>query len=217
MNTYTLAIDTSQNHLLIALGCNGSYLDHYFSDTPLSHSKLLHTEVARLLQEHHLNLNTINLWSCVVGPGSFTGIRIGLSAIKAWAFVHQKPVIAINALDLCHKTLKTDKPIWTLLDARHKHVYAKHFPVSNKSSESTHQSILAIAEQTSTAHLFAGSGAIQYKSYFEDHLTKNFELAPTPSDQDMAQALIELSHAQEPTHTLPNVQPLYVLASQPER
>lgn len=52
------------------------------------------------LKENNLSLNDIDMYSCINGPGSFTGIRIGLSTLKAFSFVDNKKIFSMSSLDL---------------------------------------------------------------------------------------------------------------------
>ena len=62
-------------------------------------SVALHEEIARLLARHNLSLADIDLYAVTAGPGAFTGVRLGLTAVKGFAEVHNKPVVPVSTLE----------------------------------------------------------------------------------------------------------------------
>lgn len=98
----------------------------------ITHSEKLLPLIDRTLKSANLKLQDIDLFACINGPGSFTGIRIGLSTLKAFAHVENKNTFAINTLDsLSLKTYleskdyedKKDLYIASLIDAKNDRVY----------------------------------------------------------------------------------------------
>ena len=77
-----LAIDTSSNYLTVALCYGGKYYGQSAS-CGLTHSATLNLEIERVLNEAGASLDEMDFFACVIGAGSFTGIRIGVSAVKA--------------------------------------------------------------------------------------------------------------------------------------
>jgi len=62
-------------------------------------STALHEEILRLLAQHKLSTAEIDLYAVTAGPGAFTGVRLGLTAVKGLAEVHDKPVVAVSTLE----------------------------------------------------------------------------------------------------------------------
>ena len=83
-----LAVDTSGAHLTVILIKNDEVFCTFLPDGNLKHSITMMPEVENLLLKANLNISDIDVYSAVIGPGSFTGIRIGVSAIKAFALSH---------------------------------------------------------------------------------------------------------------------------------
>lgn len=94
----TLSICTASSATLIAIEYNGEKITKTLAFS--RHSENLFPLLIELLDSHNLSLNNFDCFGCVTGPGSFTGIRIGLSVIKAFAFALDKPIVAINSLEL---------------------------------------------------------------------------------------------------------------------
>ena len=83
-------------------------------------------EVESLLDTANLSLMDIDVFSAVVGPGSFTGIRIGVSTIKAFAYANNKKVLSITSFDtLAYNS--SDSKVLAVIDARHENYYVQKF------------------------------------------------------------------------------------------
>lgn len=95
-----LAIDTSSKNLNIALNLNGEVKGIFIKDCLLTHSEILMKKIDELIFENKLTLKEFDYFGCCIGPGSFTGIRIGVTTIRAFAQVFNKSVIPINSLEL---------------------------------------------------------------------------------------------------------------------
>lgn len=95
-----LAIDTTSTGLSIALDKNGEMFSYTKEIGKSGHSATLMPSVKAMLDEHEVDVNDIDVIGVVVGPGSFTGIRIGVSAMTALAFATGAKRIAITAFEL---------------------------------------------------------------------------------------------------------------------
>ena len=80
-----LAIDTSSEVCGVSLLENDKLIDDNSLNNGKTHSENLMELIKEILERNNIGLNEIDLISCVVGPGSFTGIRIGISSVKAMA------------------------------------------------------------------------------------------------------------------------------------
>lgn len=72
----------------------------------VKHSEGLFLYIEKALLETKLNLNDFDAYSCIVGPGSFTGIRVGMSTIKGFCKAINKPIISINAFEVLSSKIK---------------------------------------------------------------------------------------------------------------
>ena len=95
-----LAIDTTSTGFSIALVKNGEMFSYTKEIGKSGHSATLMPSVKAMLDEHEVDVNDIDVIGVVVGPGSFTGIRIGVSAMTALAFATGAKRIAITAFEL---------------------------------------------------------------------------------------------------------------------
>ncbi len=113
-----LAIDTSAEQ--IGLGYyDGNYHVKIVTTDPKSHNKTLLSEIDAILNEQNVTLADIDYYAVVIGPGSFTGIRIGVATINAFAMANKKPVIEVTAQEQLFDG--SDKMV--LLDCKHGNYY----------------------------------------------------------------------------------------------
>jgi len=120
-----LAIDTSGPLLQLCLKTAGK--NHVFSTAmPKGHAEKLFGQIADLLQQNYIKYANITRIGVTVGPGSFTGLRIGIAAARGLALALKIPVIGIPnlfALSLSHPK----KPFYIIVDARREQFYVQHF------------------------------------------------------------------------------------------
>lgn len=120
-----LAVDTSTDRLSVALMKSGKIEGRFHRKTPMSHSRLLIPMIDRILKRSKLKLKNIDAFAISIGPGSFTGLRIGVTTVKALAYSLDRPIVAIPTLDVIAQNAKSFKGvICPVLDARKNKVYA---------------------------------------------------------------------------------------------
>lgn len=94
-----LAIDTSGKHLTVLAYRDGVPTVRYLPDCALRHSVVLMDEIDGVLSKAGLSLADCDFFAAVVGPGSFTGIRIGISTVKGLCLAAEKPALALTSFD----------------------------------------------------------------------------------------------------------------------
>jgi tRNA threonylcarbamoyladenosine biosynthesis protein TsaB len=123
-----LAIDTSTRAGSIALVRDREVLAEISAreDTPFS--TRLFRDLELLQSRAAFRMNQIDVFAVAAGPGSFTGLRVGLTAVKAWAEVHQKPIAAISGMEAIAAQAKAnDGLICPFLDARRGQVFGSTY------------------------------------------------------------------------------------------
>ena len=119
-----LAIDTSSLVCSAAVIDDGALLGEYTLINGLTHSQKLMPLIDSLLKALSLSIKDIDVFAVTNGPGSFTGLRIGIAAVKGFAFAEKKPVIAVSTLEAMARNVQfTDCLICPLMDARAGQVY----------------------------------------------------------------------------------------------
>lgn len=118
-----LAIDTSGKNLTILI-CKDDITHSYFdSECGVNHSVNLMPKLEELCLAHDFDLKNADFFCAVVGAGSFTGIRIGVSTVKALCFAFNKPCLSITSFDTLAYNKKSGK-ILAVIDAKHNGFYA---------------------------------------------------------------------------------------------
>lgn len=120
-----LHIDTSSTVCSIGLSSNNQLIDLIEENEGYSHAEKLHVFIQSILSNQKLNPSDLSAIAVNKGPGSYTGLRIGVSAAKGMAFALDIPLISINSLHALCYNLKYEGPTFYLpmLDARRMEVY----------------------------------------------------------------------------------------------
>lgn len=118
-----LALDTSTMMATCAVLDESRVLGEYSLNQEETHSEKLVPMVKEILDSLNLNVSDIDLYGVAIGPGSFTGLRIGVATIKAFAHLFKKPVVGISTLEALAFNLPYGKTIVPMIDARRDRVY----------------------------------------------------------------------------------------------
>ena len=124
-----LAIDTSGDSLCVVAGKDGKIFSSFTPDCAMKHSVLLMQKIDETLTAADMTPAECDFFAAVVGAGSFTGIRIGISAMKGFALAFGKPTLPVTSFDLAAYTTIGQTPIGKgkilcLVDALHDSYYA---------------------------------------------------------------------------------------------
>jgi tRNA threonylcarbamoyladenosine biosynthesis protein TsaB len=147
-----LAVDTSGKHGSIALARAGErYSDHVeimetSSIAGGTFSAQLVPQIAALLSSHRLSKRDLDGFAIAAGPGSFTGLRIGLAAVKALAEVLEKPIATVSLLELCVVTSGAQGKVVAALDAGRGDVYVGTYEVPANSGNAPTERLMSHAE-----------------------------------------------------------------------
>ena len=118
-----LALDTSTMMATCAVLDENKVLGEYSLNQEETQSEKLVPMVKEVLDSLNLKVSDIDLYGVAIGPGSFTGLRIGVATIKAFAHLFNKPVIGISTLEALAFNLPYNKTIVPMIDARRDRVY----------------------------------------------------------------------------------------------
>lgn len=121
--TLALAVDTTAESGTIALADENGVREEVTVDAPRGFSQVLFGEIEALLERQNVTLREIDLFAAASGPGSFTGVRVGLSAVKGLAEVLGKRVVAVSNLEALAEFGSSDARA-TVIDAHRGEVYA---------------------------------------------------------------------------------------------
>ncbi len=118
-----LAVDTSGNHLCVIACKDGKISSVFLPDCAMKHSVSVMPAVDEALKGADMSLDECDFFAAVVGAGSFTGIRIGISVIKGFCLAYQKPALPVTSFDVMAYN-KTNGKVLCLVDALHDCYYA---------------------------------------------------------------------------------------------
>ncbi len=119
----SLFVDTSYKSLFMALFKDKELLDKIQIMSEFNFSETMIPKLNELLEKNNLDSKDISKIFVVVGPGSFTGIRIGLTACKTLSYVHNIPLVPLSSLEFMATTNVDTKYVIPLIDARHEMVF----------------------------------------------------------------------------------------------
>lgn len=190
----------------------------------VTHSERLMSSVAWLLSASGLTMNDIDAFAVSIGPGSFTGLRIGLSTVKGFCFATGRPLIPVPSLDAFARVLPfCEHQICPMFDARKNEVYAALYRWENncmkkiipEASLQPRELFRHIEETT----VFIGEGALAYKNSIRTHVRDYALFAPpskmSPTASTVAEIAIEKLRSGD--HTDPvSLAPLYIRKSEAE-
>lgn len=138
-----LSIDTSSKICGVTISDNENVLIHLSNDDEKTHSVKLMPMVDRALKSTNLSLNDISLLAVCTGPGSFTGVRIGIATIKAFSDVKHIPIVGVSSLEsLAYNVIEKisdlkNTLICSLIDAKNNNVYCGVYNFSSNAGVNT--------------------------------------------------------------------------------
>ncbi len=167
-----LCIETATTNCSVALSENGSVIA-FRDDTTAgySHAEKLHLFIAEVLAEAKLPKEKLDAVAVSKGPGSYTGLRIGVSAAKGMCYALDIPLISAATLTVLAQKVTDVGTVLPLLDARRMEVYSAVFNSEKKQIRDTQADILtdgSYAEYLSEGKtIFIGSGVDKFKTICE--------------------------------------------------
>ena len=131
-----LSIDTSGKNGSVALARGDAEHFELIATSPVeggTFSAQLIPQIARVLSENSLKKSDIDAFTAATGPGSFTGLRIGLTAVKGLAEILGKPIAGVSVLEACvlQAGIKYDARVFAALDAQRNEVYLGEYILNN--------------------------------------------------------------------------------------
>ncbi len=163
-----LATDTAEKSCSVAVINGRNLLAEILVINQETHSRHLMSMMDTCLNMARLDISDIDAFAVAKGPGSFTGLRIGISVIKGLAAASGKPIIGISDLDaLAHQCAVSELPICVMIDARKSEVYTCRYRFVNGQLSSQGEPCALSPENAISGidmlHLFVGSGALLYR------------------------------------------------------
>ena len=124
MNKNFVAVDTSGNYLTVVAGKEGEFFSVSLPNCSMKHSISVMPAVDEVLKKANMTLEECDFFSAVVGAGSFTGIRIGISVVKGFCLAYNKPSLPITSFDVAAYNGLGEGKTLCIVDALHDAYYA---------------------------------------------------------------------------------------------
>ena len=209
-----LGIDTSTKI------CTCSIFDSengVIAETSLSvkknHSNIVMLIIDNLFKISDLTINDIDKIAVAIGPGSFTGVRIALGIAKGLAMALNKPLIAVNELDILEAIASgNENEIIPLIDARKERVYYKY---QNTYIDDYLINLISNFDKNKK-YVFVGDGATNYTNILKDNLGDNAIILPMYNAFPRASVLCELALNKEEANIY-TLEPEYISKSRAEK
>lgn len=199
-----LAVDTSSSALTVALQKDAYYEEFNSSDMALQHSETLMPKILELCESAKIKTKDLDLLVCTRGPGSFTGLRIGMAALKGIAYGASKSLVSVSTLECYANRIEDyDGVVVTALDAKKQRYYLAAFEVKNASvkrllpdTDGTEADLVKVLEPYSNI-LVTGPDAKAF-AVILDNFYKGGKQIETHFDENksLGVSLIELGKAQ---------------------
>ncbi len=172
-----LCLDTSGIYLNIAVCRGGEVLAGISKEAGSGHSEILTNELRTLLKRQDIKLSDIGLLAVATGPGSFTGLRVGIAFIKGLAAGIELPTLSLNTLDVMAHSQGTGQGYLSpMIDAKKKEIYTALYKMKDGQPE-RESGYLSIAPDKWSAMLpedamLFGSGELSYRYLFRSSAKK---------------------------------------------
>ncbi len=165
-----------------------------------THSQMMMPQVEEMFKITGIDPKSVDAFAAAVGPGSFTGVRIGVATAKAMAQAAQKPCIAVSTLEaLAHSSRHFDGIVSPILDARRSQVYNALFDCKKGIvTRMTPDRALALSELLEELKgydrdvIFMGDGTLVFEDEIREVLGERAFFAPKTTRMNLAGAVAEL-------------------------
>ena len=182
-----LAVDSSSITASVAVVDDDKIVSEFFMNAGLTHSQTLAPMIDAVLKNSKTEPKDIDMYAVTVGPGSFTGLRIGAATVKAMAFANDKPCVGVSSLEaLAYNSHSESGLICACMDARCDQVYTALFESKNsiisRVTEDGAELITDLTEKlkkTDKSVEFVGDGALAcYNRIMETDSSEKYSLLP---------------------------------------
>ena len=219
----TLAFESSAKAASAALLLDGKLLSQYSQCSGLTHSRTLLPMGEDMLKNAELNWKDVDLIAVAQGPGSFTGIRIGVSMVKGLAWALEKPCVGVSTLEaMAWHGLAAGGLVCPVMDARRGQVYNALFEMQDgRPVRLTEDRPIALSELAGELASFdrppflVGDGAEMSAAFFASQGIE-YRLAPENLRMQSAWGVAMAAEGKEPG-TAESLLPVYLRLSQAER
>lgn len=175
-----LSVDSSSKCATCAILDENGVIAECTLNNKREHSVLLMPMIENLLKDSNLTINDIDGYVVSKGPGSFTGLRIGMATIKGLSFGGNKPYVSISSLDgLAHAVSPFDGIICSVMEALRENVYAAMYKMVDGKLQTILEptsididKLMELVKEKDENIIFTGDGVLKHKEYMEKEYPK---------------------------------------------
>jgi len=217
-----LAMDTSSVNATVAVSDENRILGEFTVGNERAHSQIIMPMLEEMLNHCSLTVRDIDVFAVAIGPGSFTGLRIGMAAMKTLAQSLDKKIIGVSSLDgVAASFFASDKIICPIFDARRNDVYNALYLNGKKiTADRIVDFDELLIELSNKDVIFCGDGILKYKDKIESFSMNNWFVAPMNLAMQKASSIISMALERAKNADYDNVydlSPIYLRLSQAER
>ena len=190
-----LNIETATKNCSVALAKDGkTIVCNELATENFSHAEKLHVFIEQILMESNVQFSELNAIAVSQGPGSYTGLRIGVSSAKGFSYALNIPLIAVDTLQLLAKQITIDKGIiLPMIDARRMEVFSAMYDSNYNQIRATQAEIIdesSYQEISETIHL-VGDGIGKFTNTLPDEKFVFHNEVVYPSAKEMSELSFE--------------------------
>ena len=222
-----LSVDSSYSTATCALIKDDKILAEINLNDKKQHSVILMRLIDSILKEYEIDINDIDAFIISRGPGSFTGLRIGMATLKGLAFASKKPLISVSTLDaLAYNSISFQGIICPIMDALRDNIYTCLYKNENnnltpliKEQCLNINELVTILKKQTLPIIFVGDGVAKHKEFLQENIPNSF-FAPNHSNFPKASSIGELGIKKINDGVIENIDsinPIYLRKSQAER
>lgn len=212
-----LGIDTANTPLSVAIVKDGEIITEENTATKVNHSLRAMPAIEEAFKRANMTPDEIDGIAVSEGPGSYTGVRIGVTIAKTLAWTLQKPLIGVSSLQALAMNVRLyEGLICPLFDARRNHVYAGLYQIEqeqmNVKMDDQHLSIdalLARVKELNKPVLFVGKDVAMYQEMIAEQLGQLAQFAPRTLNIPRASSLISLAEQMDEAKSIHHFVPEY--------
>lgn len=222
-----LGIDTSTLMTTCGVIDQERLLGEYSLSQDMSHSEKLVPMIKEVLDSLDLNVNDIDVFGVSIGPGSFTGLRIGIATVKAFAHLSNKPIVGVSTLEALAYNLPFNNIIVPMIDARRDRVYTGIYTWVGQSIKPIMEpcilevkELLDILNRDYDDVVVNGDGSIFYKDVIMETLKDKVRFATIGQNMCKASSICELALIKYKNNEVDDfytLAPEYLLETQAQR
>ena len=215
-----LGIDTCSVNAAVAVINDKKLIGEFVVSNDRTHSQVIMPLVDDMLKKCGLDIADIDVFAVTIGPGSFTGLRIGVATVKTLAQFCKKPIIGVTSLDSLYENCAMfDGIVCPIIDARHGEVYNALYQNGKRITDYRVIDVEQLIEQLKDEKVcFCGDGVLTYGDKLSQN--KNHTVATQNMSMQKASSLCMAAYKRALNNDFDDVYsllPVYLRKSQAER